>query len=526
MKKSTIGVMVLGFTGDYIPRFLEGIIRYTAGKDCNIIACQVKFPEWKYGIFNYQYNACLQYMQSKSIDAIIILSSFFISATDKEAFAAYLKPLSSKPIVSVGIELPFKNSFCLTSKCEESFRESFSHLINIHGCKKIAFLAANQTTSEEAKERFQAYKKMLSENKMEYDPELVLEGKFSLWEAKDRTREHIQNKGLNFDAIIAANDQMAFGAINTLTELGYKVPEDVKVIGFDDSDQCNKMSPTLSTVNTNIEVQGFEAARLAYEKLQKEKNPKVTYFPQRNVYRQSCGCVSMTDDKTDFITFGKKNTEHNTLIHEDKLKKFVNDSIDMANIYDLLDLIQANTVTTNFFQRFEYTLNLIDIRRFAVCLFDNPIEVKKGQLFKMPEKAELLFSIDRENQKQLINPNIFINPYKELLPANTFADDYNNYILEPVYMGEKHYGYSFYKLDFSRLGISNIFYRAISSGIGNACEYTQKQTENDQLSVESKTDELTKLLNRRGFMTTADHALKFANSMDSSGLVFFCDMDG
>ena len=60
-------------------------------------------------------------------------------------------------------------------------------------------------------------------------------------------------KGLNFTALIAQYDDIAFGAIKCLTEAGISVPKDVSVIGFDDAAYCNYMTPALTTVNSEIE---------------------------------------------------------------------------------------------------------------------------------------------------------------------------------------------------------------------------------------------------------------------------------
>lgn len=65
--------------------------------------------------------------------------------------------------------------------------------------------------------------------------------------------EELLKKGLDFTAIIAQYDDIAFGAIKRLSEAGISVPKDVSVIGFDDAAYCKYSTPTLTTVNSEIE---------------------------------------------------------------------------------------------------------------------------------------------------------------------------------------------------------------------------------------------------------------------------------
>jgi LacI family transcriptional regulator len=62
-------------------------------------------------------------------------------------------------------------------------------------------------------------------------------------------------------AICCANDHMAVGAIRTLQQLGYKVPEDVSVVGYDDTEMCVVVTPNLTTVRQSLEEMGEASAR-------------------------------------------------------------------------------------------------------------------------------------------------------------------------------------------------------------------------------------------------------------------------
>jgi DNA-binding LacI/PurR family transcriptional regulator len=59
----------------------------------------------------------------------------------------------------------------------------------------------------------------------------------------------VLRSGVRFDALVAFNDAIAFGAMRTLQEAGIRVPDDVAVIGFDDLDETRYSLPTLSSIN-------------------------------------------------------------------------------------------------------------------------------------------------------------------------------------------------------------------------------------------------------------------------------------
>ena len=100
---------------------------------------------------------------------------------------------------------------------------------------------------------------------------------------------------MNFDALIVANDNMASGALNALQEAGIDVPNDVKMIGFDNTSHSYMSKPKISTIDQEIVYQGEVAAKTLLQKLNGENVPSAIPIPLSVIYRQSCGCVEMSD---------------------------------------------------------------------------------------------------------------------------------------------------------------------------------------------------------------------------------------
>ena len=97
------------------------------------------------------------------------------------------------------------------------------------------------------KARLQGYRQALEKAGLAIDEELIVPGDFSLNAGYDQTAKLLA-KGVQFSAIFASSDQMAIGAASALREKGLSIPEDVSLVGFDDTLIASIFYPPLTTV--------------------------------------------------------------------------------------------------------------------------------------------------------------------------------------------------------------------------------------------------------------------------------------
>jgi LacI family transcriptional regulator len=90
----------------------------------------------------------------------------------------------------------------------------------------------------------------------------------------------------SFTAVIAANDQMAYGARLALYRAGIRVPEDVSIVGFDDLPHSAYTLPPLTTVRQSIYEVGSSAARALFELIE-GRAPAPIQIPAELVVRES-----------------------------------------------------------------------------------------------------------------------------------------------------------------------------------------------------------------------------------------------
>jgi DNA-binding LacI/PurR family transcriptional regulator len=109
--------------------------------------------------------------------------------------------------------------------------------------------------------RLEGYRSALAAAGLPFDPALVVPGDFSEqsgWHAGETLLEQAPD----LDAVFAASDQMAVGVIAALTRHGRRVPEDVAVVGFDDSPSSRFVTPRLTTVHQPVEAMGAAMVEL------------------------------------------------------------------------------------------------------------------------------------------------------------------------------------------------------------------------------------------------------------------------
>ena len=537
-----VALFVHNLTVEYSLAVAQGVASYfTQDKDIKLILAQTNQPHYPHGLYEYQYWASAELLKAKNIDLIVIVTSAYQTYTSPEELKAFLKPFGKKPVVSIAVNLPFLRCHYTVSECEKAFDQVIDHLKNVHGCKNIGFLSATDTQSKEAIARFEAFKKALKHHQLELDTQNIIDGRFIREAAHDYTLAKYKTKDdVKCDAFVCSNDLMAEGCMKALQELGLKVPKDVKIVGYDDTVRATFTSPSLSTMDQNIAGQGYAAAEIAHRILKGEKVPVETKISAEPIYRQSCGCV-----KADNTTFLCKNQEgeivENHHINSNTIEEYTENSKDIVGIYTLIDTFHKNHTLEELFNSLSEISLQMKFSSMAVLLYEEPVSFKKSENIKIPEKAYLKVYI--ENQKQIVpydEKGIETDTRKALIPPVYASKLSGSFILHPIFAGEKQYGYLIVHPSNLKFNMHHVYLKLIINAIANAYDYTQAISKNEaltsknerllrnnqELNIQNSIDELTQVLNRRGFMEKAEKELKKAAKSGLSGMVFFADMDG
>ncbi|MEZ0090260.1 LacI family DNA-binding transcriptional regulator [Streptacidiphilus sp. EB129] len=126
---------------------------------------------------------------------------------------------------------------------------------------------------EGARSRFEGYRQGLAEAGLTEVPELVATGDFSE-ESGSQAMARLLDARPDLDAVFAASDLMAAGAMRALRQAGRRIPEDVAVVGFDDSVVARHTDPPMTTVRQPSEEMGRTMARLLLERIADPDSPR------------------------------------------------------------------------------------------------------------------------------------------------------------------------------------------------------------------------------------------------------------
>ena len=530
----TVAVLVPSFAVEYSLEFLAGIYDYFNEKDVRVLVAHSRYYHDTTGAFNYQYWSVINLLKSEEVDVVICASGMYTSTMSRDEIANELKSFLNKPVISVALDFDFEGCYSITQRinCDEIFYEIVNHLKTKHGCTNFAFLSANSLNSEEGNERYRAFLNAIKRCDLEFSSENEIEGKFVYEIAKNELKNKYKSKkDIKFDALVAANDAMAIAAMDYFAEIGIDVPEDVKVVGFDDSISSRLVHPRLSTISQNVYGQGYRAAELANDILDGKTVEKNEITELRVIYRQSCGCVDKRNpDPICLDSYGNQSIEKDVVTVKENYADVIRDKV---GIIVFMDIVKSSNTLRQLFYDLAYIVHTANFDNMQISFYKDPVFFDSKDDFVVPDCAEFKMFFDSERNVGQILDNEYFNPRKTLFSDKYLTNTKGIHIIQPIFSGEVNYGYIISKIRSKEFVDYGVYLKILINALSQSYDYTHQLFENEKLKLEntdlnevSRTDELTKILNRRGFKEKGQRAIDLAQETLQPVVVFFGDMDG
>jgi DNA-binding LacI/PurR family transcriptional regulator/signal transduction histidine kinase len=226
-------------------------------------------------------------VQSHSVDGLL-LTADVAYGTSPEDLRAFARAFGNIPMVTQSVELDGASVFIPDNI--GGMRAAVRHLIQEHGYKRIAFIRGIPGQID-AEQRLQAYQDELKSNNLRYDESLVVDGDYTSESGRTAIRVLLDERRLRFQAVVAANDSMAFGALEALQQRGVRVPDDVAVTGFDDLREAQATGVPLTTVRQSFYTAVKHALETLLKRLQGDTIRRLIVTPTQLLIRWSCGCL-------------------------------------------------------------------------------------------------------------------------------------------------------------------------------------------------------------------------------------------
>jgi LacI family transcriptional regulator len=275
-RTDTLGLIVPEISGEFFAPMLRGIEAAAgeAGFDLLIHTTAYKTPEFR-----------RHTLGEHNTDGLLV-------------FIGSMEPAELQRLHSIGFPVVFLHQTApeglnipvVTVENKKGAMLAVEHLIEVHACRRILYLNGPEG-NEDAGWRERGYRLALEKHNIPFDPALVVPGDFSSRRAEQAMREFLAG-GLAFDAIFSGDDLAAVGAMSSLREAGLRIPEDVKIVGFDDVPLARHLTPPLTTVHAPTEEVGRVATDLLVRLVRRESVEREILLPTELTIRQSCGCVA------------------------------------------------------------------------------------------------------------------------------------------------------------------------------------------------------------------------------------------
>ena len=234
--------------------------------------------------------ALLEKLQEQKVDAIIQVGGSVDDLMTNLEYSEFVNQImTTTPVIITG-KLDGTQCHMVQIDHVKVMDVIMEHLLSLSH-RKIALLDGSMDVSSTFM-KAQRYKQILQKNKIEFDPELLLvEGSYNL-ESGYESMNRLFEKGKIPTAVIAINDYSAMGIVRSILEHGYRIPEDISVVGQDNTFLARVTVPNLTSVDYDYEEFGRKLIETAIATIEGNEVMMLQKVAPKLIVRQSCGVAS------------------------------------------------------------------------------------------------------------------------------------------------------------------------------------------------------------------------------------------
>lgn len=277
-RTQTIGVLLPDLHGAFFSEVIRGVDQRARQAGFHLLVSSFHDDP-------REMEAALQAMRGR-VDGLVVMAP-------DVATRALLDELSGD-LIAVLLNPPTTDGTCSAVRVDNvgGARTMVRHLVGL-GRQRIAMITGDER-NHDAHERRRGYRAALRAAGLPVSAELEARGDFTE-PSGYAAAQVLLRLSRRPDAIFAANDAMAVGALSALRDAGVRVPEDVALVGFDDIPIAQYLTPPLTSVHVDMDALGRRATELVLAAIgaQSDKSrrvrPRDEMLPTTLVVRSSCG---------------------------------------------------------------------------------------------------------------------------------------------------------------------------------------------------------------------------------------------
>ncbi len=503
----SIAVIVAGIDEEYQYNIICGINKYARENDINVsyfaafggILGSRKFDIGEYAIYKLT--------DFSKFDGVILMNNTISDSAVKEMVTERVR---RSGVPTVVFDCGDIHEFCNVSiNNNEAMKELVRHVIREHGASVINYISG-PLSNPEAVDRYRAFIEVMAENGLSIDEERVYFGEFRSMDGKMAVEAFARSDSEPPDAIICANDAMALAAISALEKLGYKIPYDIIVTGFDCTYNARNYSPSLTTVKRPLFTAGYTALSKLVDAIG-GKTTKGCRLEAAPVFAESCGCADCAGE--DIKGFRKR-----------IYRKTEVTNMNISFLNRLTAGLAETESSHEHFDVIESFVEELDCEKFCLCLTED-----------WRDNMDLPTAPDAEYSSYMTAPLIWDKgerrsvgyfPSSKMFPELMETGGNINYFL-PLHFRDRTLGY--YIMTNGDFPINSLLCHTLTMNISNSIENIRKlfhlNKAMDELDRLYSIDPLCNIFNRNGFIKRADEMFRKCAEKKKSIMLSFIDMD-
>ena len=508
-----IAVLGCGWSSYFVKDFIHGMMRAVEGKNIDIYVFNTyNYVEYS-GFPNSTGFSIFNLINYEEFDGIVILSDLIGNARVLEHERLRILK-SKKPAISINKKM--QGICCLRVDNYSGMYDVLAHLIKMHNVSDIAYLSGKEQ-SVDISERYKAYMEVLKDNNITFDKEKVYTIDSCDYHCAYRFFDDYVKSGKKLpQAFCCANDLLAMALLKVCLENKIKVPEQLKIVGFDNITEAQCTKPSLTTVKSCADLLGVEAVT----RLIRGVNPmQVLNVKSTPIFRNTCGCsYSVTSEQNLFAL--------NILDDANKKEEFDSHLETLGEIFtEAADVFTLLTNLENFFvksHRFEGPDFCIFMKSDWNSVLINSAE-NLPQNLSYGAQVQAICSV-QDNKKYLRE----LLPSHDLIPSKMKTTDKSNvFLFMPIFHHSYVHGYYVAKNNLTM--IDNRYGYMWTRSMGTGIEHFRKKNMFKQMSLQylklSTKDALSGALNRQGLDKLAKPFYAHNKKNGLTTVLFFVDIN-
>jgi LacI family transcriptional regulator len=269
-RSGAIGLFFNSWSGPIYSELIRGIEQTVHSEHYDLVACS---------LYGGEHSTAHKYLRDRSVDGAIVLTSSFDNS--------FLHSIAAEDLPIVVLDRELENPH-IYNVLIDNFGGAFKavNALLAKGCRDICFFSGPAQSYDNQK-RLEGFIAALGYHNLQPKQDYIIHSDFTEADAYLKMQALIA-EGRVPSAIFSANDEMAIGILRAAKEHHIQVPDDMKIVGFDNIYASSVLTPSLTTVDHHKYEMGMISATTLLKAIRKETDiDAITLLPTQLIERET-----------------------------------------------------------------------------------------------------------------------------------------------------------------------------------------------------------------------------------------------